>query len=45
MATGTFPQSVTTTALVRVGDLIQQEHGFKPGLHVNVTQLAREMTR
>jgi NitT/TauT family transport system substrate-binding protein len=28
-------------ALVRVGDLIQQEHGFKPGLHVNVTALPR----
>jgi NitT/TauT family transport system substrate-binding protein len=44
MATGTFPQSVTTASLVRVGDLIQQEHGFKPGLHVNVAALAREMT-
>jgi NitT/TauT family transport system substrate-binding protein len=44
MATGTFPQSVTTAALVRVGDLIQQEHGFKPGVMVNVTALAQEMT-
>jgi NitT/TauT family transport system substrate-binding protein len=44
MATGTFPQTVTTAALVRVGDLIQQEHGFKPGVTVNVTALAREMT-
>jgi NitT/TauT family transport system substrate-binding protein len=44
MATGTFPQSVTTAALVRVGDLIQQEHGFKPGVTVNVTALAQEMT-
>jgi NitT/TauT family transport system substrate-binding protein len=44
MATGTFPQSVTTAALVRVGDLIQQEHGFPHGLRVNVSQLAQEMT-
>jgi NitT/TauT family transport system substrate-binding protein len=44
MATGTFPQTVTTAALVRVGDLIQQEHGFRPGLRVNVPALAREMT-
>jgi NitT/TauT family transport system substrate-binding protein len=44
MATGTFPQSVTTAALARVGDLMQDEHGFKPGLRVNVTALAREMT-
>jgi NitT/TauT family transport system substrate-binding protein len=45
MATGTFPQSVTIAALVRVGDLVQQEHGFKPGLTVNATALAKEMTR
>jgi ABC-type nitrate/sulfonate/bicarbonate transport system substrate-binding protein len=45
MATGTFPQSVTTAALVRVGDLMRQEHGFKPGLRVSVSELAREMTR
>lgn len=44
MATGTFPQTVTTAALIRVGDLIQHEHGFKPGVSVNVTALAREMT-
>jgi NitT/TauT family transport system substrate-binding protein len=44
MATGTFPQSVTTAALVRVGDLMQEQHGFKPGVRVNVTGLAREMT-
>ena len=44
MATGTFPQSVTTAALVRVGDLIQHEQGFKPGVSVNVTGLAKEMT-
>jgi NitT/TauT family transport system substrate-binding protein len=44
MATGIFPQSVTPAALVRVGDLIQQQHGFKPGLRVNVTKLATEMT-
>ena len=45
MATGTFPQSVTTAALVRVADLMQQQHGFKPGLHVNVTALAQEITK
>jgi NitT/TauT family transport system substrate-binding protein len=44
MATGTFPQSVTTAALVRIGDLMQEQHGFKPGLTVNVTALAKEMT-
>jgi NitT/TauT family transport system substrate-binding protein len=45
MATGTFPQSVTTAALVRVGDLMQAEHGFRPRTHVNVRALAQEMTR
>jgi NitT/TauT family transport system substrate-binding protein len=45
MATGTFPQSVTTAALVRVGDLMQAEHGFRPGTQVNVRALAQEMTR
>jgi NitT/TauT family transport system substrate-binding protein len=45
MATGTFPQSVTTAALIRVAGLMQREHGFRPGVKVNVSHLAQEMTR
>jgi NitT/TauT family transport system substrate-binding protein len=45
MATGTFPQSVTTAALVRVAGLMQREYGFRPGVKVNVSHLAQEMTR
>jgi NitT/TauT family transport system substrate-binding protein len=45
MATGTFPQSVTTAALVRVAGLVQREHGFRPGSNINISHLAQEMVR
>jgi NitT/TauT family transport system substrate-binding protein len=44
MATGTFPQSVTTAALVRVADLMVQEGGLKLPKGLSAGRLAEEMT-
>jgi NitT/TauT family transport system substrate-binding protein len=45
MATGTFPQSVTTAALVRVADLMVQQGGLKLPKALSAGRLAEEMTR